>query len=192
MNFSIFIIVSISLFQTITDIKDVFQDSILKWKNHLKKNKTKRSKSWVNYYANHIATCNLILAGDIELNPGPGLHPKPKATKCNVCDKAISENRKRMKCDMCHNLMHVSCLSISKHQQENHTVKTVPLITCNGGLLSTLLFLETRDLNASFNTEIHDHPPAKTPHLKKLNENKNNASIAHLNVEALMSTFNEC
>ena len=44
MNFSIFIIVSISLFQTITDIKDVFQDIILKWKNHLKKNKTKEAK----------------------------------------------------------------------------------------------------------------------------------------------------
>ena len=114
MNFSLLIIVLIALFQTTTDIKDVSQDSILKLKNHLKKNKTKRGKSRVNYYVSHIATYNLILAGDIEINPGPGLHPKPKAPKCNVCDKAVGTNRKRVKCDVCLNLTHVSCLNISK------------------------------------------------------------------------------
>ena len=69
--------------------------------------------------------------------------------------------------------------------------KTAPLMTCNERLLSTLPYFKTRDLiNASFNTEIHDHPSAATPYLKKLNENKNNTSIAHLNVDPLMSTFN--
>ena len=102
MNLSLLIIVLIALFQTITDIKDVSQDSILKWNNHLKKNKIKRGESRVNYYANHIATYNLILAGDIELNPRPVLHTKPKAPKCSVCDKAVGTNRKQVKCDMCH------------------------------------------------------------------------------------------
>ena len=46
-------------------------------------------------------------------------------------------------------------------------------------------------VNESFNTEIHDHAPVTTTHLKKLNENKSNTSIAHINVQALMSTFNE-
>ena len=92
------------------------QDSISKQKNHLKKNKIKRGKSRVNYYASYIATCNLILAEDIELNPGPGLHPKPKVPKCNICDKAVDTKRKRVKCDKCHNLTHVSRLNISKHQ----------------------------------------------------------------------------
>ena len=69
--------------------------------------------------------------------------------------------------------------------------KTLPLMTCNERVLSTLPYFKTRDLiNASFNTEIHDHPYAATPYLKKLNENKNNTSIAHLNVDPLMSTFN--
>ena len=57
-------------------------------------------------------------------------------------------------------------------------------MTCNECLLSTLPFFKTRDLNASFNTKIHDHPLATTPHIKKLNENKNNTSIAHLYVQA--------
>ena len=116
MNFSLMIIVLIALFQTITDIKDVSQDSILKWNNHLKKNKIKRGESRVNYYANHIATYNLILAGDIELNPGPVSHPTLKASKRNAYGKAFGTNRKQIKCDVCHNLMHVSCLNISKHR----------------------------------------------------------------------------
>ena len=95
------IIILIALFQTITDIRDVSQDNILKLKNYLKKNKTKRGKSPV-YYAKHIATYNLILAGDMVLNPGPGLHPEPKASKCNVCDKAVGANRKLVKCDVRH------------------------------------------------------------------------------------------
>ena len=46
-------------------------------------------------------------------------------------------------------------------------------------------------INASFNTEIPDHASATTTHLKKLNENKNNTSIAHINLQALMSTFDK-
>ena len=44
MNFSIFIIVSISLFQTITDIKEIFQDSVLNGKIISKKIKPKEAK----------------------------------------------------------------------------------------------------------------------------------------------------
>ena len=44
MHFSLLIIILIALFQTITNIKDVSQESILKWKNHLKKNKIKKAK----------------------------------------------------------------------------------------------------------------------------------------------------
>ena len=44
MNFSIFIIVSISLFQTITDIKEIFQDSVLNEKIISKKKQPKEAK----------------------------------------------------------------------------------------------------------------------------------------------------
>ena len=134
----------------------------LKWKNHLQKNKIIRGKNLVNSYTNNIATYNFILARDTELNAGPGLHPKPKSSKCNACDKAVGTNRKRVKFDVCHNLTHVPCLNISKHQQKNYTVKTVPLMACNECLLPTLPFFKTRDLNTSFNTKTHDHPLAIT------------------------------
>ena len=137
---------------------------ILKWKNHFKKNKIKRGTSTINYYANQVTYNfdNFILAGDIELNQRPGLHPKRKVSKCNVCDKAVGTNRKRVKCNVCHNLTHFSYLIISKHQQRNCTVKTVPLMTRNECLQSTLPFFKMRDINASCNTETRDHPSATT------------------------------
>ena len=48
----------------------------LKLSTHPKK-KIKITKGSVQYYSNYIATYKLILSGDIELNPGPGLR-KPK------------------------------------------------------------------------------------------------------------------
>ena len=145
----------------------------------------------INYYANHTATYNLVLAGDIELNPGPGSLSKPKSPKCNVCERAVGSNRKRVKCDVCQNFTHVSCLNYDKQQQKKFTVKSVPYITCNECLLSTLPFFKSRDINPPRYTEANYYPPSTNPHLKKLSENKNNTSIAHLNVQSLMSTFNE-
>ena len=53
-------------------INDIPQDSIVTSKHRRKKSGIKRSKCPINYYANFVASCNLILSGDVELNPGPG------------------------------------------------------------------------------------------------------------------------
>ena len=67
------------------------------------KKKIKRAKCSVQYYSNYIATCRIILPGDVETNPGPGLS-KPK---CQVCDKTVRCNQKRLICEHC--LENVSC-----------------------------------------------------------------------------------
>ena len=58
--------------------------------------KIKRAKARINYYNNSVATFNIILSGDIEQNPGPGL-PKPK---CPKCDKTIRCNQKLLMCQL--------------------------------------------------------------------------------------------
>ena len=45
------------------------------------KKKIKRTKGCVQYYSNCIATYKLILPGDTELNPGPGLRQSVKYVK---------------------------------------------------------------------------------------------------------------
>ena len=47
--------------------------------------KIKRTKISIQYYSNYIPTYRIILSGDIETNPGPGLS-KPK---CQACDKTV-------------------------------------------------------------------------------------------------------
>ena len=57
-------------------INDIPQDSILISNNRCKKSEIKRSECLLNYYANSVASYNLILSGDVELNPGPGSRVK--------------------------------------------------------------------------------------------------------------------
>ena len=55
-------------------------ETLLKCKEPVRRfhaSKIKRAKARINYYNNSVATFNIILSGDIEQNPGPGL-PKPK------------------------------------------------------------------------------------------------------------------
>ena len=50
------------------------------------------------YYGNSVASYNLILSGDMGLNPRPGSYVKNNAAKCSVCNKAFGANRKHVKC----------------------------------------------------------------------------------------------
>ena len=99
---------------------EVSQDNTFVYQNNIKKTKIKRTKCPVNYYSNYDATLNLILSGDIELNPGPGLHARKSTPKCLLCNKGVGTNRKRLQCSQCQNLTHVTCLNISKTAEMLH------------------------------------------------------------------------
>ena len=53
-----------------------------------------------------------------EVNPGLGSRVKNDPAKYSICNKAVGTNRKRVKCEVCQHLTHVSCLNISKMQQK--------------------------------------------------------------------------
>ena len=133
----------------------------------------------------------MILSGDVDLNPGPGSRVKNNAAKCSICNKAVGRNRKRVKCEICQHLTHVSCLNISEIQQKKYTAKTIPLHTCTACTLTELPFHNTRNLNETLDNETQINPPSRDFHIDKLQANQNNTSIAHLNVQVLMSTLNE-
>ena len=119
----------------------------------MKKSGIKRSKCPINYYANSVASYNLILSGDVELNPGPGSHVKNNAAKCSIRNQLVRKNRKHVKCEVCQRLTHVSCLNISKIQQKNYTVKTIPLYSCSAYTLTELPFYNTRNLNETLDND---------------------------------------
>ena len=74
-------------------------------------NKIKRTKSRIVYYS------NVILSGDIETNPGPGLRSRNQIPKCTVCWKGVGANRKRFEYERCFNITHINCKNISNKKQ---------------------------------------------------------------------------
>ena len=68
------------------------------------------------YYSNYVATYRIILPGDIGINPGPALRKQ----KCQVCDKTVRCNQKRLICEQCLEMCHIKC---SNHQRNQSASK---------------------------------------------------------------------
>ena len=83
-------------------------------------NKIKRAKSRIVYCSNTVATYKVILSGDIETNPGPGLRSRNKIPKCTMCWKGVE----CFECERCFNLTHLHRTNISKSQQKQYTAKS--------------------------------------------------------------------
>ena len=158
----------------------------LKLSTHPKK-KTKRTKGSVQYYSNCIATYKLILSGDTELNPGPGLR-KPK---CKMCKKAVRSNQKHFTREHCFGIIHSKCLNYLNINQSG---------ICPDCLFAALPFYRTNSLNSSVellqqqseqqiqqSELLHDF----APYLEMLDQNRNRTGIAHLNTQCLSSAFDD-
>ena len=112
----------LSVILTISLITDTHETS-LKCKEPVRGfhgSKIKRAKARINYYNNSVATFNIILSGDIEQNPGPGL-PKPK---CPRCDKTVRCNQKRLICQLCLDAFHANCVNLKHHVRNSIDAKS--------------------------------------------------------------------
>ena len=87
--------------------------------NYSNKSKIKRTKSRISYSANCVATFNLTLSGDIELNPVPDSNARNKYQKCFLCNKGVGTTRKRLQCLQCYNLTHITFSNIPKTEQKH-------------------------------------------------------------------------
>ena len=153
-------------------------------------NKSKRAKSRIVYYSDTVATCNVILNGDIETNPEPGLLSRNKIPKCIVCWRAVGANRKCFECEKCFNLTHVNCTNIShnnKTQQQQYAAKPAYKLTCYDCTLPLLPFYKQRDVESDPSI-VDDFLDI---HKNNLLNNKDVLKILHLNCQSLASTFTE-
>lgn len=107
---------------------------------HFTYRKTKRLK------CSFKSTFQVILAGDVKLNPRPDLRPgasictttsskRKTAPKCTSRNKGVGANRKRL-CCTCLSLTHVSCSTLHLREQ---TAKRWPFP--NYGFVRIVLFL---------------------------------------------------
>ena len=153
--------------------------------NVKRKIKIKRSRLPITYYSNSIATFNLVLSGDIEVNPGPGL-PSPK---CETCDKTVRINQKRVVCEKCYNFNHASCVNML---HLNIASRTPCHWTCSNCLHLSLPFSNQIDMEL-FETSVEDSLSDRyhDVHLDLLDNNKHLLKLLHINTQSLTSRFDE-
>lgn len=144
-------------------------------------------KKRTTYYHNSTASFNIVLSGDIEINPGPGIHNNPK---CSACQKGVGTNRKRFKCNSCLSLTHLSCTTTQKKQYKFYNSRSAYSWTCTHCTLSTLPFFYSRDINLD-EINITLNQPRNDSHLDLLRRHRSSTSIAHINTQSLLSSFDE-
>ena len=125
--YQIIFLISISIFVKLSMMSPIIDDNlhsvsyIIKERNLQRYNKIKRSKLPIIYYANTSTMFNLILSGDIEINPGPGF----SAPKCTVCGKVVKINNKRLICSTCFDVITQNVVNnprIILSRQEYHVI----------------------------------------------------------------------
>lgn len=150
----------------------------------------KRERCRVPYYANTTATFNIILSGDIEINPGPIRRPKKTtATPCTKCNKTIRCNQKSLLCNVCIQSAHTKCI----FKKFNNKTPSQQTWICHQCTHTQLPFYncDFSDANCFTLPNQPEKAPLKNVHLENLNKSHNHISIAHLNTQSLTSTFDE-
>ena len=129
----------------------------------------------------------LILLGDIELNPGPGLR-KPE---CKICEKAVGSSQKHFTCEHYFEVIHSKCLNYLNTNQSG---------TCPDCVFAELPYYRTNYLNSSVELlqEQSEQQIQQTkflhyfhPYLEMLCQNRNRTSNSYLNTQCLSSTVDE-
>ena len=78
----------------------------------------------------------LLLAGDVEQNPGPVRYP------CTVCKQPVRCNQRGIECTRCENWSHVRCCGVSVDEYEKISANKNELWYCPRCLACELPFID--------------------------------------------------
>ena len=159
--------------------------------------KIKRHKHPTAYYSNSTTTFNIILSGDIHVNPGPGLN----ATNCSACEKTVKCNQERFICDKCFDVTHGKCSNLQTLVLNS---RLSCYWTCNKCLHIVLTFFKSSslkndicnlgtsaELENTANSDISNQLGTTNHDITASNEHRNHTSIAHLNAQCLSTSIDE-
>ena len=166
--------------------------------------KQKRSNARVPYYSNSVASFHILLiAGDIEVNPGPSTEAQQNKSKlsehrplhsfaavCPQCGKSVRRNQKRILCCVCKDLTHLLCtgMNILKNRGRGKQMDW----TCPRCLITVLPFHGSSTLDMSCQSSASDDENVSNEILDTLKEKSAQLKIMHLNTQSMVSrTFNE-
>ena len=131
--------------------------------------KQKRSNVPVPYYSTSVASFHILLiAGDVEVSPGPSTEfhqDKPKlkehrslhssAAACPQWGKSVRRNQKRILCCVCKDLTHLLCTGITALNNRD-SGKQMDW-TCPRCLITVLAFHCTSTLDMSCESSVSDN-----------------------------------
>ena len=130
----------------------------------------------------------LLLAGDIEANPGPIKYP------CTACGKSVRKNQRGILCDRCDKWTHASCCGVNKAEYQRLGDSDEQWI-CPGCLRAELPYADcSLDSAIDTNSDLvepcnisQDEHSAVSP----LETFSKSAALCHLNIQSLMSKRDE-
>ena len=98
----------------------------------------------------------LLLAGDVERNPGPVRIKcrKPRPTfkfPCGVCQGSVRSNQRGIQCECCHFWLHTRCIGMSQAEYTTLQASVDPWC-CKKCLDEALPFFDTSNSDSIFNT----------------------------------------
>ena len=143
-------------------------------------------------YNNSSATHRLILSGVTETNPGPvnrdNQQTKPKSDRlrsstCNLCNKTVRINSKKLMCIHCKSLVHLQCstlkaILIIKNSRKAHEWVCE---SCHFRELPFSGVREFHEITATSPTKINS-VDYENIHISNFKSHRKHQSIGHLNI----------
>ena len=150
-----------------------------------------KSSKPVHYYNCNSATHRLILSGDTETNPVPAKcdnqQTKPKSDRlrssaCNLCNKTVRINSKKLMCIHCKSLVHLQCstlkaILIIKNSRKAHEWVCE---SCHFRELPFSGVREFHEITATSPTKINS-VNYENIHISNFKSHRKHLSIGHLN-----------
>ena len=120
----------------------------------------------------------LILAGDVELNPGPTKYP------CTVCKKAVRSNQHGLCCNGCELWTHAKCCGIAEGEYQRMARLETFSWRCPLCICTELPFSDSSLLNVSLSLADQSNTSQT---FSPLDECTSRAVFCHLNTQSLIN-----
>ena len=122
----------------------------------------------------------LLLAGDVERNPGPVKHP------CGICSRPVKCNQKGIQCDCCYYWLHTKCLKM-RDDEYMALAQSDESWCCPACLKEALPFHDC----SAISLDLGPDPPAETPQPVHNSTSCNFCSIYYSNCRSLLPKLDQ-
>ena len=133
----------------------------------------------------------ILLAGDVESNPGPTKYP------CTACNKAVRNNQRGIFCSRCEKWTHASCGGVSPAEYQRLGEQEDDSWFCTGCMMAELPFFNAsrngcdEEECASFGNQSLVELAREAEHSGHSRQNEGGLVVSHLNIRSILPKHDE-